>query len=656
MILLCLKLRVLSPSAPDSQRDLKRQLLIMPARHAHSRHEPGPRRKPPAVSRVAAIWYRHGISSVLLLCFVCTLGKTALAAGGFDVFRGLQYDVGEDALGTRDAALGLKAALNPGLVDLPPRNDDMNGDDDHGQAASSADDGPSKGRRRRRRRARLPMMNRNIVVVDMADASRTLLEQLLDERKVGGLLLILPKDMTRISSKDRTDWQKLEQWLLQREIKAPVYFAVESSAIDELRKDLSLLNGSSDSLLLKLESGAVKPATLKKPLSPSLVDIQGWLPTFSDSAESEHLPTIALVAHYDAFGFIPDMSKGGGSGTVALLELARLFSQLYSSTLSSSAATHNLLFVMTSGGSTNFAGSREWLDVVDVQLIDSIDFVLCLDDLDVGEGDFFVHFSKNPEKDETIRKVLRALDAAAKGLGDGTRMVHKRKRINLMDSNLAWEHEQFAMKRMVAATVSGRETAPKLFQRSSSFDVASASNTARQHRLKQAVHLIAEALAMIVYPALKVEDEGDAGGSKAENGFVHQIFTGELGVDGNYIDVWTDYMGSVPRLVSAMGFSDNKVASSLEGALNAHVSKTEMYDFVLDKSEATPFAFYGASKGFARAVMVKGVTYDLCMTLVVFTYLIALWGYISIEVDGYRGFRQRIPYVLRRFLPKSSVN
>ena len=88
--------------------------------------------------------------------------------------------------------------------------------------------------------------------------------------------------------------------------------------------------------------------------------------------------------------------------------------------------------------------------------------------------------------------------------------------------------------------------------------------------------------------------------------------------------------------------------------MGAHVAKTETYDFVLGKSDATPFTFYGATHGRARAVLVKGVAYDLSMTLIVFAYLIVLWAYISVEVDGYKGFRQRVPYMLRNFMPKPS--
>jgi len=44
---------------------------------------------------------------------------------------------------------------------------------------------------------------------------------------------------------------------------------------------------------------------------------------------SEHLPTIAVVGHYDSFGMVPGLATGGGDGAVVVLELARIFAKLY---------------------------------------------------------------------------------------------------------------------------------------------------------------------------------------------------------------------------------------------------------------------------------------------------------------------------------------
>ena len=125
--------------------------------------------------------------------------------------------------------------------------------------------------------------------------------------------------------------------------------------------------------------------------------------------------------------------------------------------------------------------------------------------------------------------------------------------------------------------------------------------------------------------------------------------------DEKHLAAWTDYMGSVSRMAPYMGTSSEvSVEDTLQKELGKHVDKTEVFDFEFGKSEVTPFAFYGATRARARVVLVKGVSYDLGMMLVVFTYLTLLWGYVSIQVDGYRGFRQRIPYSLRGFMPKPS--
>ena len=61
-------------------------------------------------------------------------------------------------------------------------------------------------------------------------------------------------------------------------------------------------------------------------------------------------PTIAIVAHYDADGAAPSLSRGAdsnGSGVVALLEIARIFSKLYTSKLTH--AKVNFIFLLSSG-------------------------------------------------------------------------------------------------------------------------------------------------------------------------------------------------------------------------------------------------------------------------------------------------------------------
>ncbi len=57
------------------------------------------------------------------------------------------------------------------------------------------------------------------------------------------------------------------------------------------------------------------------------------------------------------------LSFGGdsnGSGVVALLEIARLFSKLYMT--SRSHAKFNLLFLLSAGGKFNYQGTKRWIE------------------------------------------------------------------------------------------------------------------------------------------------------------------------------------------------------------------------------------------------------------------------------------------------------
>ena len=60
---------------------------------------------------------------------------------------------------------------------------------------------------------------------------------------------------------------------------------------------------------------------------------------------------------------LQSLSFGGdsnGSGVVALLEIARLFSKLYMS--SRSHAKYNLLFLLSGGGKFNYQGTKRWIE------------------------------------------------------------------------------------------------------------------------------------------------------------------------------------------------------------------------------------------------------------------------------------------------------
>ena len=226
------------------------------------------------------------------------------------------------------------------------------------------------------------------------------------------------------------------------------------------------------------------------------MNIQGWIAGTSNEpdVDSESLGTVAIVAHYDSFGAAPGLSHGvdsNGSGVAALLELSRLFATLYQS--SDSRAPYNVLFVLTAAGHINYAGSKEWLSNTDAQLLDSIEFALCIDSIGHGEN-LYLHLSK-PRKSPAIKKFLNSFQVTSKNMGIDFKSVHKK--INLTNPVLSWEHEQFSLKQIVSGTLSHYKKSRSILSRSSIFDVKETSID--MDILKRNIQFIAESLAVYMY-------------------------------------------------------------------------------------------------------------------------------------------------------------
>lgn len=520
-------------------------------------------------------------------------------------FRALQYDLEGESRGSRRAKIDLRAIVDP-------------------LSSSIA------GKKRMPRKKRL--LNRYVALVTMDDITVEHLEELVDELRLGGLLLVIPRDFSAVSAERMAEWLAVEQWLLSREIKIPIYFARDSPEVAELHGSLVAARRSASGWdYYKLKSDVSDGSKLVR---PSLHNIQGWLPGSSAEMDSESLPTILVVAHYDTFGAAPDLATGSGSnsgGVVALLELARLFSQLYDE--DASRGNYNLLFILTGGGHTNFAGAREWLAVVDEQLLQSIDFALCLDTI-VGaseEGDgLYLHFSKSP-KHPTIQRLRDTFKSVAGDMQVPFHMV--RKKINLTDPILAWEHEQFALKHVVSATVSSRPTPPSLFQRSSIFDVRRRGHEAT---LVRNIRLIAEALASYMYPALQGVGESVDGSAGL------RVFDGSMGVDANFAASWGEYLDRTPRVAPFLPAKD-PLFDTLERALSARVDLTTNQEFPLERHALTPFEFYSSTQGTLSAFICKETKFDLALMFCAVTYVLTLYFGLTYAVHGKRHFVSNLP-------------
>ncbi|KAG8127002.1 hypothetical protein E2320_022289, partial [Naja naja] len=247
-------------------------------------------------------------------------------------------------------------------------------------------------------------------------------------------------------------FMEIEPEMLAMETMVPVYFAKEDDellSIYEQTQVASASQGTASAAEVLLHTATANGFQMVTSGAQSKA-VNDWLITSIEGRLTglggEDLPTIVLVAHYDSFGVAPWLSHGAdsnGSGVAVLLELARLFSRLY--TYKRTHAAYNLLFFASGGGKFNYQGTKRWLE----------------DNLDHTE----VRFS----------------------------MVHKK--INLAEDMLAWEHERFAIRRLPAFTVSHLES-HRDGLRNSIMDVRPRVNL---QILTRNTRIIVEALTRVVY-------------------------------------------------------------------------------------------------------------------------------------------------------------
>jgi hypothetical protein len=300
-----------------------------------------------------------------------------------------------------------------------------------------------------------------------------------------------------VSAHQLIGWKKVEHALLHREIKIPLYFA---RADDRLREMVGSLKANEEAAVpshdnYQLVVNGPEPTSVS---SISMRNFQGWLSgevSGDGSSSGLDLPAIALVGYYDTFGAAPDMATGAdsnGSGVVAVLELARLFSKLYNGF--KTHAAFNLLFVLTGAGYMNYAGTKDWLQTVDSRILDSLQFVLCLDSIGaMNKEKLYLHVSR-PPRAAAVKQIYSAFKNTAAAMEIPFDMVHKK--INVSNPDLAWENEQFSLKRVVSATLSHYRTPSTPFASASIFDGAFAIDP---KLLKRNIKFVAESLAQHIY-------------------------------------------------------------------------------------------------------------------------------------------------------------
>uniref|UniRef100_A0A8C5FBF1 Nicalin n=1 Tax=Gadus morhua TaxID=8049 RepID=A0A8C5FBF1_GADMO len=507
------------------------------------------------------------------------------AAHEFTVYRMQQYDLQGQPYGTRNAILNTEA-----------------------------------------RSVEAEVLSRRCVIMRLVDFSYEKYQKAL-RQSAGAVVIILPKNMSTMPQDIVQQFMELEPEMLATETIVPVYFALEDEEL------LSIYTQTLTSSPTQGSSTAAEGVHVldrahsrsKKYLSGRLAGVGG-----------EDLPTIVLVAHYDAFGVAPWLSYGAdsnGSGVSMLLELARLFSRLY--TYKRTHAGYNLLFFVSGGGKFNYQGTKRWLednlDHTDSSLLqDNVAFVLCLDTLGNGDG-LHLHVSKPPKEGTPQHALLRELESVVASQYPELKFSMVHKKINLADDTLAWEHERFGIRRLPAFTLSHLPS-HRLAERSSIMDVRSVSPSSRHgaglppagphvdlRKLSRNTKVVAEALARVIYNLTEKGVPEDL-----------QIFTEQMQVQEEQLSSVVDWLTAQPRAAQLLD-KDSSVVSTLEHQLGRYLKDVKRHYVKADKRDPE-FVFYDQLKQQMNAYRVKPAIFDLLLAFCIAAYLGVM--YLAIQNFG----------------------
>ncbi|KAM4629167.1 BOS complex subunit ncln isoform 1-T1 [Polymixia lowei] len=524
----------------------------------------------------------------------------AEAAHEFTVYRMQQYDLQGQPYGTRNAILNTEA-----------------------------------------RTVEAEVLSRRCVIMRLADFSYDKYQKAL-RQSAGAVVIILPKNMSTMPQDIVQQFMELEPEMLATETIVPVYFAMEDDELISIYTQTltsSSSQGSSSAAEVLLHTATANGFQMVTSGSQSKA-ISDWAITSLEGrlagVGGEDLPTIVLVAHYDSFGVAPWLSYGAdsnGSGVSMLLELARLFSRLY--TYKRTHAGYNLLFFVSGGGKFNYQGTKRWLednlDHTDSSLLqDNVAFVLCLDTL--GNGDsLHLHVSKPPKEGTPQHALLKELETVVAGQYPEVKFSMVHKKINLADDTLAWEHERFGIRRLPAFTLSHLPS-HRLAQRSSIMDVRSVSPSSRHgageppagphvdlKKLSRNTKVVAEALARVIYNLTEKGAPGDL-----------QIFTEQMQVQEEQLSSVVDWLTAQPRAAQLVD-KDSSVVSTLEYHLGRYLKDVKRHYVKADKRDPE-FVFYDQLKQTMNAYRVKPAIFDLLLALCIAAYLGVM--YLAIQNFG----------------------
>lgn len=451
--------------------------------------------------------------------------------------------------------------------------------------------------------------SRHCVVTKALDVTPSLFQAI--KYKAGALIIVLPEKINDLTPDEKQHIMGLEESMMfGPETIIPVYFASWHPDLQMILDDIgtgfitdekadtaaeAMFNSiSASGYQVVVATGQALPKTDVK-----VATLHGKL---TGTGAEEKLPTIALVTHYDSAGIAPDLSFGAdsnASGVAVLLEIARLFSALYST--GRSRPQYNLVFIVTGAGKLNYQGSKKWLedqlDGLEGSIIQDAAYVICLDTLSAGDN-LYVHVSKPPKENSTGGLFYKELKAVSEALNSSVvEGVHKK--INLAEETLAWEHERYSIRRLPATTLSTL----KSHEDPARMTILDVVQTGQVDKLYKHTQVIAEALAKHIY-----------------NLTSSQIFTEPLEVSKESLSLWFSYLASQPRAAPLLADKNNLLVGTLKEGMSRYLSDVKVTFHTPDKQDPE-FVFYDVTKATLNVYSVKPAVFDLFLTIAIIVYL-----------------------------------
>uniref|UniRef100_A0A8D0CSC5 BOS complex subunit NCLN n=1 Tax=Sander lucioperca TaxID=283035 RepID=A0A8D0CSC5_SANLU len=445
-----------------------------------------------------------------------------------------------------------------------------------------------------------PVLTRRCVIMKVLDFTT---DKYLEAQRqnAAAILILLPKNISSIPHDTVQSFMVSESKALLKETLMPVYVAPEDEQL------LYMYDEVKQAAATRTSSIFVRGERSKR-----ILHFTGVLP-----GAGEDIPTIVITAHYDSYGLAPWLAYGAdsnGSGVTILLELARLFQKLFSSP--STIPPYNLMFSLTGGGKYNFLGTKRWIEenLDHTSLLhDNVEFVLCLDTL-ANSDELYVHVSRPPKPETPMHSFMQQLEEVVSSRFPHVKVGLVHKKINLVESTVAWEHERYSLRKIPSFTLSHLED-PKSELRGSMLDTMSQVDF---RKMKRNGIIVAEALARYMYNLSGKGSPKDV-----------QVFKGQL-----VSSCLMSFLTSVPRATQLLDKEPSHIllVNSLEHEFKRYLQQVHRHAFRQDRRDPD-ITFFDQMNPPVVMYRVKPAAFDLFLGGCIAAYLGIV--YYTIQVHLY---------------------